>query len=83
MVEDLGHTPCTMSTLEVLQTCPPQRKALFSALGVSDDRPPSVIKFETHGIQPPFPYYVSLLIHIECLNQTIKRTVIDEGVLLP
>ena len=25
------------------------------------------------------PYYVSLLIHVECLNMTIKRTVIDEG----
>ena len=25
------------------------------------------------------PYYVSLLIHVECLNMTVKRTVIDEG----
>ena len=32
------------------------------------------------GLQPYFPYYVSLLIHVECLNMTIKRTVIDEGV---
>ena len=31
------------------------------------------------GIQPHFPYYVSLLIHLECLNNTIMRTVIDEG----
>ena len=52
----------------------------MSALGVGDDSSPSMIKFETHGIQPCFPYYVSLLIHIECLNNTIMRTVIDEGV---
>ena len=32
------------------------------------------------GIQPRFPYYVSLLIHVECLNMTVKRVVVDEGV---
>ena len=32
------------------------------------------------GIQPCLPYYMSLLIHVECLNMTIKCTVIDEGV---
>ena len=32
------------------------------------------------GIQPFFPYYMSLLIHVECLNMTIKHTMIDEGV---
>ena len=68
-----------MSALEVLQTCPSQRKALLSALGVSDDISSSMIKFESHGIQPRLPYYVSLLIHVECLNNTIMRTVIDEG----
>jgi hypothetical protein len=33
IVEDLGQTPCAMSALEVLQTCPSQRNALLSALG--------------------------------------------------
>ena len=80
VIKDFGQTPCAMSALEVLQTCPPQRKALLSTLGVSYDSSSSVIKFETHGVQPRFPYYVSLLIHVECLNNTIMRTVIDEGV---
>jgi hypothetical protein len=31
IVEDLGQTPCAMSTLEVFQTCPSQRNALLSA----------------------------------------------------
>ena len=35
-VEDLGKTPCAMSALEVLQTCPSQRKALLFSLGVGD-----------------------------------------------
>ena len=39
-----------------------------------------MIKFETMGLQPHLPYYVSLLIHVECLNMNVKRTVIDEGV---
>ena len=68
-----------MFALEVLQTCPPQRRALISALGVSDDKSSFIIKFETMGLQPRLPYYVSLLIHVECLNMTVKCTVIDEG----
>ena len=32
VVEDLGHTPCVMSALEVLQSCPSQRKALLLPL---------------------------------------------------
>ena len=69
-----------MSMLEVLQTCPPQRKALLFSLGVSDDNSSTMIKFETMGVQPRLPYYVSLLIHVECLNNTIMCIVIDEGV---
>ena len=79
IVEDLGQTPCVMSVLELLQSCPPQRKALLSSLGINYDNSSSVIKFETMGLQPCFPYYVSLLIHVECLNMTVKCTMIDEG----
>ena len=64
VVEDLGHTPCVMSALEVLQRCPSQRKALPSAFGMNDDNSSSLIKFETIGLYPRFPYYVSLLIHV-------------------
>ena len=68
-----------ITALEVIQTCPSQRKALLSALGIGDDSSPFVIKFETDGIHPRFPYYLSLHIHIECLNSTIMCIVIDEG----
>ena len=47
VVQDLGHTPCAMSALEVLQSCPLRKKALLSSLGVNDDNSSSVIKFET------------------------------------
>ena len=52
---------------------------MLAALGVDGDNSSFVIKFETMGIQPCLPYYVSLLIHVECLNMTVKHTVIDEG----
>ena len=68
-----------MSALEVLQSCPSQRKALLFSLGVNDDNSSSFIKFETMGLQTSFPYYVSLLIHVECINMAIKYIVIDEG----
>ena len=55
VVEDLGHTPCAMSALEVLQSFPSQRKALLSALGVNGDDSSSVIKFETHVISLACP----------------------------
>ena len=79
IVEDLGQTPCAMSTLEVLQSCPLQRKALLSALRINDDNSSFIIKFETMGLQPRFPYYMSLLIHVECLNMIVKCIVIDKG----
>ena len=50
----------------------------MSTLGVSYDSSSSIIKFETKGVYPLLPYYVSLRIHVEFLN-TIMRTVIDEG----
>ena len=68
-----------MFALEALHSCPSQRKDLLSTLGVNDDNSSSMIKFETVGLQPHFPYYVSLLIHVEFLNMTVKHTVIDEG----
>ena len=68
-----------MSALEVLQSCPSQRKYFLSTLGMNDDKSSFVIKLETMGLQAHLPYYMSLLIHVECLNMTVKCTVIDEG----
>ena len=52
---------------------------MLSALGVNNDDSSSVIKFEIVELQPHLPYYVSLLVHVECLNMTVKCTVIDKG----
>ena len=45
-----------------------------------DSHPSTVIKFETHEFHPRFPYHVDFLVHVDCMENTIKCTVIDEGV---
>ena len=45
-----------------------------------DLHPSIVIKFETHEVQPHFSYHVALLIHMECMKNTIKCTMTDEGI---
>ena len=52
---------------------------MLSALGVFDSYPSIVIEFKIHEVQPHVPYHVSLLVHVECMNNTIKCTMIDEG----
>ena len=53
---------------------------MLSYFGVVHSHLSTVIKFETHEFQPHFPYHVALLVHVECMNNTIKQTMIDEGV---
>ena len=52
---------------------------MFS-IGVVDSHPSTVIKFKTHEVQPHFPYHVALLVHVECMKNTIKCIVFEEGV---
>ena len=68
-----------MSALEFLQTFPSQKRVLLSSLEVVDPNASTVVRFETHEVQPYFPYHVYFQVHVECLNKTIKLTVIDEG----
>jgi hypothetical protein len=79
IVEDLGQTPCAMSALEVLHTCPSQRNALLSVLGALDPCGSKVIKFDAMDVKPRLPYHVAFQIHVDYLKYTIKCIVIDEG----
>ena len=47
IVEDLSQAPCAMSALEVLKSCPTQRKTLLSAIGDVGTYPtsPKTLKF--------------------------------------
>ena len=45
VVEDLAQAPCPMSTLEVIQSCPTQRKNMLTALGALDPDNSNLIHF--------------------------------------
>ena len=78
VVEDLAQTPCAMSALEVLQSCPAQRDALLAALG-SMDSSSRMAKFDLFDVNICLPYHVSLSIDVIHGGNTIGRAVVDEG----
>jgi len=46
IVEDLAQAPSAMSALEVLQSCPAQRRALLKAIGGIDPTNMNLIVFD-------------------------------------
>jgi hypothetical protein len=80
IVEDLGQTPCAMSALEIVQTCPSQRNALLSTLGALYPCGSKVIKFDVIDVNPHSPYHVEFQVHVGYLKYTIKYIVVDEGI---
>jgi hypothetical protein len=62
MVEDLSQTPCAMSSLEVLQSFPAQRKALLTTLGSTETCNPGTIMLDTTNLKPHLPYHVAFQI---------------------
>jgi hypothetical protein len=85
VVEDLSQTPCAMSALEVLQSCPAQGKALLTALGSIDTCNPGTIILDTTDLKPRLPYHIVFQIVVAHPTKTftcnIFRTVVDEGTL--
>jgi hypothetical protein len=83
VVEDLSQTPCAMSTLEVLQSCPTQRKALLTALVSTETCNPGTIMLDTTDLKPRLPYHVVFQIVVAHPTKTFTRnifcTVVDEG----
>jgi hypothetical protein len=83
VVEDLSQTPSAMSTLEVLQRYPAQRKALLTALGSTKTCNPSTIMLDTTNLKPHLPYHVAFQIVVAHPMKTFTRnifcTVVDEG----
>ena len=51
IVEDLAQAPSAMSALEVLQSCPSQRKSLLSAIGGIDPADSELISFDLEGLR--------------------------------
>jgi hypothetical protein len=85
VVEDLSQTPCAMYALEVLQSCPSQRKALLTTLGSTKTCNPGTIMLDTTDLKPRLPYHVAFQIVVayptKIFTRNIFRTVVDEGAL--
>jgi hypothetical protein len=83
VVEDLSQTPCAMSSLEVLQSCPAQRKALLTALGSTETCNPGTIMLDTTDLKPRLLYHVAFQIVVahpmKTFTRNIFRTVVDKG----
>jgi hypothetical protein len=85
VVEDLSQTPCAMSALEVLQSCPSQRKALLTTLGSTETCNLGTIMLDTIDLKPRLPYHVAFQIVVAYPTKTftwnIFCMVVDEGTL--
>jgi len=79
IIEDLAQAPSAMSTLEVLQSCPSQRKSLLSAIGGIDPADSELITFDLENHVPRLPHQIAFLIQVIINSKTIHRTIIDEG----
>jgi len=79
IVDDLAQSPTAMSSLEVLQTCPSQRKALLSSLGFVDPSDDRMITFYIDNTTPHLPPSVAFQILVTIKNVIVHRCIIDEG----
>lgn len=79
IVEDLAQAPSAMSTLEVLQSYPSQRKSLLLAIGAIDPADSNLICFDLENHVLCLPHQISFLIQVIINEKTIHKTIIDEG----
>jgi hypothetical protein len=79
IVEDLTQVPSAMSSLEVLQSCPAQWKALLKAIGGIDPMNTNLIVFDLEDHIPSLPPQLAFQIQVVVSDKNIFRTVIDEG----
>ena len=77
--EDLAQVPSAMSTLEVLRSCPSQRKALLSVVGGVDPVDSSLITFDMKNFIPRLPHQLALIIQVGINGKNIHRAIVDEG----
>jgi hypothetical protein len=85
VVEDMEQTPCMMSSLEVLQICPSQRKNLLSSLGATETSNPGVIIVDRTKLKPLLTHHIAFHIVVAYTTKystwNIFRTVVNEGAL--
>jgi len=78
IIEDFSQAPCVMSTLEFLQTCPAQRRALLTAIGAFEKMTNGLITFDTETHKTQLPSHAAFQIKVSSKGTNIHRIVINE-----
>ena len=68
-----------MSTLEVLQSCPTQWKALLSSIGGVDPSESNILTFDVDQSEPHLSHQLVFRIQVRVLGKNVFRTIVDEG----
>ena len=68
-----------MFTLEVLQSCPTQRKNLLTTLGALDPDNTNLIHFNVENYKCRLPHKLSFQIIMKVVGKKVFRTALDEG----
>ena len=71
IMDDLSQTITAMSTLEVLKTCPMQRKALLATLGAIDPSDSKLITFDIENGEPCMTSTISFYILVSIWNLVV------------
>jgi hypothetical protein len=79
LVDDLAQSLAAMSVLEVLQTCPTQRKSIPSTLGAVDPADTRLITFDLDSGEPHLPALIVFQIPVKIRNITVHQCIINEG----
>jgi hypothetical protein len=79
IVEDLAQALCAMSTLEVLQHSPSQRRTLLDAIGIVDPKSSNHIIFNLDNYTSWLSHQLAFQVDVVVHNQQIHRTILDEG----
>ena len=79
VVEDLAQPPCAMSTLEIIQMCPTQRKNLLPVLGAMDTENINVIAFKLEDFKSRLFHQLYFQLSTKFIGKKVHRTVLDEG----
>jgi len=79
IIEDLAQVPSAMSALEVLQSFASQQKYLMLAIGGINPTDSNLIccDLDNHVLRLPHP--ISFLVQVIINENTIHRTIINEG----
>ena len=76
MVEDLAQELCVMSSLEVLQNFPTQRKNLLTALGALDLDNTNLIHFNVQNYKSRLPHQLAFQIIMKVVGKNFFRIVL-------